>query len=69
MDGFGYPMIDWIYNVVHTKGRDMYESTKKIMSLENVEKSLKLKDRSLSGKTMEPSGLYLKKVEYEKTTK
>ena len=40
MDGFGYPMIDWLYNVVLTKGRDMYESTKKIMSLENVEKEI-----------------------------
>ena len=38
MDGFGYPMIDLLFNVVITKGKEMYENTKKIMSLENVEK-------------------------------
>ena len=40
MDGFGYPMIDLLFNVVLTKGRDMYESTNKIMSLENIEKEI-----------------------------
>ncbi len=40
MDGFGYPMIDLLFNVVLTKGRDMYESTNKIMSLENIEKKI-----------------------------
>ena len=40
MDGFGYPMVDWLYNVVLTKGKDMYESTKTIMSQENVENEL-----------------------------
>ena len=41
MDGFGYPMIDWLFSVVLTKGRDMYESTQKMMSLENIEKEIK----------------------------
>ena len=40
MDGFGYPMIDLLFSVVLTKGRDMYESTNKIMSLENIEKEI-----------------------------
>ena len=40
MDGFGYPMIDWLFSVVLTKGRDMYESTQKIMSRENIEKEI-----------------------------
>mgnify|MGYP002623996162 CR=1 FL=1 len=40
MDGFGYPMIDWLYNVVLTKGKDMYESTQKMMTLENIEKEI-----------------------------
>ena len=40
MDGFGYPMIDLLFSVVITKGRDMYESTNKIMSLENVEEEI-----------------------------
>ena len=40
MDGFGYPMIDWLYSVVLTKGKDMYESTQKMMSLENIEKEI-----------------------------
>jgi hypothetical protein len=40
MDGFGYPMIDLLFNVVLTKGRDMYESTNKMMSLENIEKEI-----------------------------
>ncbi len=38
MDGFGYPMIDLLFTVVISKGKEMYENTKKIMSLENVEK-------------------------------
>jgi hypothetical protein len=40
MDGFGYPMIDWLYSVVLTKGKDMYESTQKMMTLENIEKEI-----------------------------
>ena len=40
MDGFGYPMIDLLFNVVLTKGRDMYESSSKIMSIENIEKEI-----------------------------
>ena len=40
MDGFGFPMIDWLFSVVLTKGRDMYESTQKIMSIENIEKEI-----------------------------
>ena len=40
MDGFGYPMIDWLYSVVLTKGKDMYESTQKMMSFENIEKEI-----------------------------
>ena len=40
MDGFGYPMIDLLFNVLLTKGRDMYESTNKMMSIENVEKEI-----------------------------
>ena len=39
------------------------------ITLENVKKALEFGDRSLAGKTMEPNALYLKKVEYEKTTK
>ena len=38
MDGFVYPMIDLLYSVVFTKGKDMYESTQKMMSIENIEK-------------------------------
>ena len=33
MDGFGYPMVDLLFNVILTKGRDMYESTNKIMKM------------------------------------
>ena len=40
MDGFGYPMIDWLYSVVLTKGKDMYESSQKMMNLENIEKEI-----------------------------
>ena len=40
MDGFGYPMIDWLYSVVLTKGKDMYESTQKMMNFENIEKEI-----------------------------
>jgi len=40
MDGFGYPMVDWLYSVVLTKGKDMYESTQKMMTLENIEKEI-----------------------------
>ena len=40
MDGFGYPMVDWLYSVVLTKGKDMYESTEKMMTLENIEKEI-----------------------------
>ena len=40
MDGFGYPVIDLLFNVVLTKGRDMYDSSSKIMSLENIEKEI-----------------------------
>ena len=40
MDGFGYPMIDWLFSVVLTKGKDMYESTQKMMNLENIEKEI-----------------------------
>ena len=40
MDGFGYPMIDWLFSVVLTKGKDMYESTQKMMSLENIENEI-----------------------------
>ena len=40
MDGFGYPMIDWLYCVVLTKGKDMYESSQKMMNLENIEKEI-----------------------------
>lgn len=40
MDGFGYPMIDWLYTVILTKGKDMYESTQKMMTLENIENEI-----------------------------
>ena len=40
MDGFGYPMIDWLYSVVLTKGKDMYESSQKMMNIENIEKEI-----------------------------
>ena len=40
MDGFGYPMVDLLFNVILTKGRDMYESTNKMMSLENIEEEI-----------------------------
>ena len=40
MDGFGYPMIDWLYGVVLTKGRDMYDTTQKMMSIDNIEKEI-----------------------------
>ena len=39
MDGFGYPMIDWLKNIVE-KGREMYEITEKILSIENIEKEI-----------------------------
>ena len=40
MDGFGYPMIDLLYSVLLTKGKDMYESSQKMMNLENIEKEI-----------------------------
>ena len=40
MDGFGYPMIDWLFSVVLTKGKDMYESSQKMMNIENIEKEI-----------------------------
>ena len=36
------------------------------ISEEDIRTALKTGDRSLSGKTMDPNGLYLKKVEYAK---
>ena len=33
-------MIDWLYSVVLTKGKDMYESSQKMMNLENIEKEI-----------------------------
>jgi len=39
MDGFGYPMFDWL-KVVINKGKNMYESTQKMMTLENIEKEI-----------------------------
>ena len=62
MDGFGYPMIDWLFGVVLTKGRDMYESTQKIMSIENIEKEI-------SDKVVNQEGLSRLELEqaYEKT--
>ena len=47
MDGFGYPMIDWFYNVIFTKGKNMYEITKKMMSFENIEKEIKKNNYNL----------------------
>ena len=41
MDGFGYPMIDWFYTVILTKGKNMYEITKKIMIKDIEEEYLK----------------------------
>ena len=43
MDGFGYPMIDWFYNVILTKGKNMYEITKKMMSFEDIKKEFSKK--------------------------
>ena len=33
-------MIDWLYSVVLTKGKDMYELSQKMMNLENIEKEI-----------------------------
>ena len=61
MDGFGYPMIDWLYSIILTKGKDMYESTQKMMTLENIEKEI-------SDKIVNKEGLSRKELEqaYEK---
>ena len=39
MDGFGYPMIDWFYGV-YKKGKEMQETTEKILKTDNVEKEI-----------------------------
>ena len=39
MDGFGYPLIDWLYNIFQ-KGREMYKITETILSMENVENEI-----------------------------
>ena len=37
MDGFGYPMFDLFYYVLNKKGKEMYESTDKMMTSENID--------------------------------
>ncbi len=61
-NGFLYNMVRIIVGTILDVGSGK-------ITLENVKKALEFGDRSLAGKTMEPNGLYLKKVEYEKTTK
>ena len=59
----------FLYNMVRIIVGTLLDVGSGKISIENVKKALKTGDRSYSGKTMEPNGLYLKKVEYEKTTK
>ena len=49
MDGFGYPMVDLLFTVVFSKGKDMYETSKTIMSTENVHKEIDEKIYNANG--------------------
>ena len=63
MDGFGYPMIDWLYSVVLTKGKDMYESSQKMMNLENIEKEI---SDQVINKAPSPEDIVWKNLEFSK---
>ena len=40
MNGFGYPFIDWLFNIV-PKLKEFKESSETVLSLENIEKQIK----------------------------
>ena len=40
MNGFGYPFIDWLFNIV-PKLKEFKESSEKVLSIENIEKEIK----------------------------
>ena len=60
MDGFGFPIIDLLY-IVNKKGSEMYESTEKMMSEENVDKEFKA-----FMENEEKKSLYSLKQQFEK---
>lgn len=56
----------FLYNMVRILVGTLLDCGRGKISEEDIRTALKTGDRSLSGKTMDPNGLYLKKVEYAK---
>ena len=55
----------FLYNMVRILVGTALDVGSKKLPLENIEKAFKTGERKLTGKTMPPNGLYLKKVQYE----
>ena len=51
MDGFGYPMIDLLYETLYKKGYERYEISKKMMTAENIDKQFDEKINNEKGET------------------
>ena len=51
MDGFGYPMFDLLRYVLNKKGKEMYESTEKMMTSENIDKEFRKQMDNEKGST------------------